>query len=823
MGTLTASAADRMVITDDMAVMEYTGEGVMDFVIAADLPLGWGLAPAETHPDGTTVTLPVDGAFQVASFTDGTLPQLVGGDILATGPALTLFMADVEEELNHLTMAFSSYGGGVMLYGSDMGPGWGRPIFSIGEVTVDVISASEVVLEAPVFLNAKAAAGLNVPEYTDTQIGSIVFSGDSLSSKEVDFAVPGEGVSSGSGVVAASGNGPGGGPSGPDGSDIYVWSIDGSSISKYGTIDGVTAYAMSTTSCNEGDEWAVWLSNVNQHPLVSQNLFRITDGRFEQIGMAWLKHTWCAADFSSCGTGSPNGTCSYMTIGIYDTYSAGLNAAQDDLGPRSDVRAASGEYPYPYSIAFGQTGNSIYKRMQVQNTDLAGSTGANGTDTRYLAEAYYITSDEPINDTDNPNANRQYDNASWKRVIRGNLSGGGYFLNMTGPTVQRQTALEAWPQFDLNPGDGYPPQVAAVSTPGEKFVMGSDAGVDAPNGRLYVGFDITPLPDGMWAYDYTIYNYNSDRSVREVTLNVAEADYTVATHHAPFYHSGDPQEGALGWGVTPDIENGKVSWATEPWTGTASEGGNELTANAIRWSTAHSFHIETTLPPDRAPLKLGLFRPGTPSQVEAQVFGPAPDCNDNEVADGIDIQDGTETDVNGNGIPDVCEADILILEGTATGSTAVELEVTGTVTDPFAIRLVGNGGDVDCVDGYVQADGTVDAAPVNQTVKEWGGTVVVSDDEIIPSSSYTATIEGAAANSVDLSTWDFGDVNNNQFTNLEDAQLAVIDFQNAGYTAAADVSPCGGDGLVNLADVQIIINLWQGTQTYGSLCGGPCP
>lgn len=810
-GAATGMAADRPVVSDDFAVTQYSGEGVMEFVVTAELPAGWAIVPSSEHPAGDSVVLPADGTVIVSTLPDGTEPVVIGGDLEANGPALTLFTESTEIELNHLRFGFARAGGGAVLYGSDFGPRYGRPVFEIGEVAVSSVTDSSVVLEAPVYMNQMAARGMGNSEAAGALIGTVIYSARGLDRAALDVVDSDGDSTTADGFVA--GNGPGGGPSGPNGSDVFTLFVGendgGGGLSKYGTIGGITAYSIATVSCNQGDEWAVWLPNANQHPLVAQNLFRINDGRFEQIGMSWLKHTWCAADFFGCaGGGSANGNCSYMTIGIADVYSAGLNATQPDLGPRSEVNAASGQYPYPYGIGWNASGNSIYKRHQIQNSDLAGSSGANGTDTRYLMEAYYITTDEAPNNTD-----KQYNNASWRRVLRGGLSGGGYLLSWSGVTTVQETALEAWPQFDINP-DGYAPAVVDLYVPEEEFNNGSAA----PDGRLVIGYDITPLPDGMWAYDYTIYNYNSNRNVRSLTINLPDADYETASHHSPFYHSGEPHVQSS-WDITADAKTNTITFSTDEYNGS-----NELSANVIRWSTAHSFHLETTLPPNRASASVGFFIPGTINQKDAQLFGPAADCNGNEQADALDIVDGIEDDVNGNGIPDVCEPDILIIEGQAVGGTTLEFEPTGTVGDAFALRLTGDAGNTDiaCVDAYIQPDGTLGAAPVNQTIAQWG-TVVVTGAEIVPDASYTATPEGAAGNTLELTTWPWADLDNNQLANLADAQLAVIEFQNSTYSAVADVEPCGGNDVINLADVQTIVGVWQGNLTYAAVCGVPCP
>ena len=65
--------------------------------------------------------------------------------------------------------------------------------------------------------------------------------------------------------------------------------------------------AIGTDSCNNGDQPINWFAlPQTDHPLVPQNLYRMSGGadnqeRFEQIGQSWMKHTFLALEDSVCG------------------------------------------------------------------------------------------------------------------------------------------------------------------------------------------------------------------------------------------------------------------------------------------------------------------------------------------------------------------------------------------------------------------------------------------------------------------------------------------------------------------------------------------
>lgn len=60
--------------------------------------------------------------------------------------------------------------------------------------------------------------------------------------------------------------------------------------SGYGVANGKRAYAIGTTSCNLGQIPLRWDDTTNLYPVISQNMYKLQNGRFEQLGQAWLKH-----------------------------------------------------------------------------------------------------------------------------------------------------------------------------------------------------------------------------------------------------------------------------------------------------------------------------------------------------------------------------------------------------------------------------------------------------------------------------------------------------------------------------------------------------
>jgi hypothetical protein len=71
-------------------------------------------------------------------------------------------------------------------------------------------------------------------------------------------------------------------------------------VQRFGTLGGVTAYSLGTEACNLGTCWIEWFQNTAAHPVISQNMFRLKDGRIEQIGQSWVKHGFGGGDASTC-------------------------------------------------------------------------------------------------------------------------------------------------------------------------------------------------------------------------------------------------------------------------------------------------------------------------------------------------------------------------------------------------------------------------------------------------------------------------------------------------------------------------------------------
>ena len=369
------------------------------------------------------------------------------------------------------------------------------------------------------------------------------------------------------------------GQDGAIGPDIVV--SDLYDTRKWGTVGDKTAYSVATESCNRGDEDAQWDSGSNKHPVIGQNLYRLKDGRFEQLGMSWLKHGFYALAQSNCGLACQNpGTGSLLGVGCTDPYSADLNGAHSRLGPRAPVNAFTGEFPYPFQTPAG-TGD-LDGRIQVENADIDPAMNPSAL---YFVEGQYVTADDATR-------GNGLNNASYREVT----VGAGLDLFLQSSTQEALPAIYAWEVNDTAV------TTSVVQVPAE--------------GIFNLAYKATANGDDTWRYEYAIHNLNSHRSAQSFSVPILPGTViTNAGFHDVDYHSGEPFSN-VDWSITVDDVGGSVTWATQDFA------TNE-NANALRWGTMYNFWFDADVEPSEAMASIGLFRPGTPSEVGFTIMAPA--------------------------------------------------------------------------------------------------------------------------------------------------------------------------------------------------------
>ena len=102
-------------------------------------------------------------------------------------------------------------------------------------------------------------------------------------------------------------------------------------LQQFGSAGPQVGLAVATTSCNNGDHPVNFYELPNtDHPLVPQNLYRMSGGadntqRMEQIGQSWMKHTFGASELDECDLGCDTSNCTQffqLCPGCSDPYNA---------------------------------------------------------------------------------------------------------------------------------------------------------------------------------------------------------------------------------------------------------------------------------------------------------------------------------------------------------------------------------------------------------------------------------------------------------------------------------------------------------------------
>jgi hypothetical protein len=545
----------------ELTTRTYSGSG--DAMIAAQGPEDGSFAWSLHAEEGIS---PTDGRFQASLNSTGTA-WITKGQFGLANTTLELVNANgASTVFEDLVLEFGEGDCSAMIV-SRNGAHAGRRVFDV-QVETSQMSNGQTHLEyyGVVSLSAEMAASLGRPELAGRAAGYVQLSAELL----LPADAPVRGNPEDEGIV--------GGPT-PLGGDIDIWcsrvGVNGggaataSNYAYHGVSAGIAAFSTATTACTgSGNIRAEWFSvgtNQARHPLITANLYRLLNGRFEQIGQSCVKHSFCAVDEFTCGTCAADGNCDYLAPGCADTYTAARNGSTN-LGLRSNINPqgfgnsgnAAGTHSHPFTGVSGTA--TLRGRINVPVTDL-GNAGA-----QYLLEVQYITHDEPL-------ANRT-NNCSYRRINTTATS-----FTSAALTQVARTAVQGWQDLD--------PSVTVVN-------------VDVPgDGRFEVAYKVTDNGNGTWHYEYVVHNQTSHLCANSFSLPIPAG---VTLSNVGFrdigYHSGEVISGT-DW--SSSNAGGTLAWNTETFVANPN-------ANAIRWGTSYNFRFDASAPPVPGSGTLGLWR-----------------------------------------------------------------------------------------------------------------------------------------------------------------------------------------------------------------------
>ena len=340
--------------------------------------------------------------------------------------------------------------------------------------------------------------------------------------------------------------------------------------------------------------------NNDQHPYLIWNLYRTNaDGSFEQIGRSGVKHAWLTTNGScadSCHDGHSLGrSCT-------DTYGTGNNDNPGDLGPRSEIIPATGQWGRCGSIWDGDcngtessNGNTSWtQRLKVRESQVSGSAHQGAT---YMMDSWYIAREDVniYNSMATITATPNYTGSNWSFSGQGNYKLGA--------------AIDRW----VNPAS---PGPNAMNTE-----------LDAPEGHAKVAVKAVDLGGGNWRYDYAVMNFDFARAVTSgaepnlrVLSNKGFSSFSVplpagATATAVTFRDGD-LDSANDWKVATTA--GKVSWMAR---GRASS-ANAPSAPTLDWGTMFSFSVTVNRAPTAGQSALQVAQTGAPASYSVATLVP---------------------------------------------------------------------------------------------------------------------------------------------------------------------------------------------------------
>ena len=376
------------------------------------------------------------------------------------------------------------------------------------------------------------------------------------------------------------------------GPDVIVGDLNG--VQNYPAVSGLDAIALGTTSCNIGTVWLNWIAGNNQHPVIGGGVFKykVVDGagRFEQLGQSWLKHGFYALSDTLCCSNCVATDGTHLGVGCSDPYTAARNGDQTGLGPKYQVNANTGAYTYPPSHPSG--GNN--GRIQMEQARLETSSAS----VRYFGEMQYVTPDDAA-------SNNNDNNASYRE-----LSYNGSSFAFIGGTVRMKSGVEAWKAVD-----------PAVKQQTVIVPEGTTAPFDG-NAKLILSSRATDIGNGLWHYEYALYNMNSDRGVASFQVPLPAGVGVINAEFVDVAYLGGDGLSGVNFDGTDWVRTETGGFVT--WTTNQTYLQNP-SANSLRWGSTYTFRFDANAAPVSGTATLGQFKvvnsigvtnvdvPGTPT------------------------------------------------------------------------------------------------------------------------------------------------------------------------------------------------------------------
>jgi len=347
--------------------------------------------------------------------------------------------------------------------------------------------------------------------------------------------------------------------------------------------------------------------NNDQHPFLIWNLYRVNaNGGISQVGRSGVKHAFVTTNGGCLDSCNHLGGAA-LGRGCSDTYGTGNNDSTGDMGPRSEIIPAKGQWGRCGSIFDtncdgneNANGNTDWtQRMKVPEQKLAHTSGDGSS---FLFESWYIARDDIniYNSMATMSVNPQYSGSQWS------LTGAtGYLLG---------GAIDRW----VDP-----------SAPGANAM---NTELVAPEGHAKVAVKVTDLGNGKWRYNYAVMNFDFARAETqgaEPNLRVVSNQgfdsfgLPVATGVSILSPASDLGGTAANGNWRSSIASGQLTWSNNgSLGGIGSHGAPPVNLPTLDWGTLYSFSFISNAAPVSGTATLHVALAGTPASYSVATLVP---------------------------------------------------------------------------------------------------------------------------------------------------------------------------------------------------------
>ncbi len=373
------------------------------------------------------------------------------------------------------------------------------------------------------------------------------------------------------------------------------------SVGQWARGNGLVAISPSATLKNVGTANVPWYSkfsgtfppyNNDQHPYLIWRIYRIKDGRFEQVGVSAVKHAFLTTntncDVGACtGSDAPGGSGHILGLGCQDTYSQGNNNSTGALSFRNEIQSALGLWNHTGSH-FDQNGDGVQDHSGSGETFLDHGANVLETDLQTANSTYYLDAWYVVRDDINI-----FNTMGWRQITP--VFNGSMWTFATPTALINGPAVNAWVS------DTAPPAGSMNTVRTE------------PDGHLRVVVATRDLGGGQTRYEYAVVNHDFDRQVGSFFVPTNGTTVT-----ALYFHDVDRDAGS-DWIVSQN-ENG-ITWT-------------HVGGNALDWGTTFNFGFTAPTLPIATHALLGAVEGGGPGLVSIATLAPE--------AEGLLLRNGFE-------------------------------------------------------------------------------------------------------------------------------------------------------------------------------------